>query len=136
MKRLVLVFFLMTMGLASAAGNQYQWHWVRVGLNWDRWGIEEGMADVTIRGEKFKANLYLKEKPKKIYIILKGVLKDGKLKVTQMVPELNAVDPTYAGTHYRTNVNGDSNTYNHETINLSNKQTMIGLARKLPAEHR
>ena len=134
MKKLFTALFLMTVGLANATENQ--WHWIRAGYIWDRWNIEEGMADVTIKGEKFNANLYLKEKPKKIYIILKGVLKGGKLKVTQVVPEMNAVDPTYAGTHYRTNDNGDSDTYNYENINLSNKQTMIGLARKLPAEHR
>ncbi len=128
-KKIVIIFFILSLGLASASGNQ--WHWIRtIGLG-DGWVIEEGMADVIINGENFSAKLYLKDKPKTVYIFLKGVLKKGKLKVTQTVPELNAVDPTYTGTYYQANYKGDSDTRNEESINLSNKQTMIGLTRSL-----
>ncbi|HKD29351.1 MAG TPA: hypothetical protein VKC66_26000 [Xanthobacteraceae bacterium] len=126
------VFLLLCSPVPTFAADD-QWHWVKVGNNFDHaWDIYRGEAEVTINGQQFGAKLFWEDRSG-VQLLLTGTIANGRLTVTETVNDSDVGKSIYAGTHTMSKwtVRIASGATGVETINLSNKLSMIGITRTI-----
>lgn len=127
-KYLKIVLFLMTSGVATAGE---QWHWAYAQNCSNRWNLWQGLADVEIQGVNFQAKLNSGKGPRELSIILKGTIKNGKLKVAATELDSDMGKSDYTGSYIHEKIVDGGPLEAVESINLSNGYSMIGLSRTI-----
>jgi outer membrane biogenesis lipoprotein LolB len=115
---------------ARADAAEGQWQWVKA-TNVGGWEVSEGNADVSIQGEKFNARLFWKGSDKEVKILLRGVIKKGKITVTEEIQGSDYTGSTYEGTFQTKRWKEFSGTLGAESITLSDGWGMIGITRSI-----
>lgn len=128
----VCVFLLLCLPVATFATDD-PWHWVKIGNNFDHaWDIWRGNAEVTIKDGQFSAKLFWDDHSS-VQISLKGKIANGRLTVTETVNDSDIGDSTFTGTLTikRWTVKVADGATGVETINLSDRLSMIGITRTI-----
>jgi hypothetical protein len=130
MRFLFSLLFLLACSNAIAAESH--WRWVKATNNVLRgWDVSEGTADVLIKGERFNAELFLKDSDKDVKLSLHGTIKNGKVSVIETIHESDAGESTYKGTFQRKQWKEFSGPVGAESITLSDGWGMIGITRSI-----
>jgi hypothetical protein len=127
MRAWVLFFVLISASSSVAADNQ--WHWIKAGYTIEEYFVSQGNAEVSIEGDKFIAKLFQGNSHTDVQIIIKGVVKNGKITAKETIQGSDYTDSVYEGTLTIKNWDNFAGTSGAESINLSDGWSLIGIKR-------
>jgi hypothetical protein len=125
-----ILFFLLIAASPSVAADS-QWHWIKAGNTIEEWFVSQGNAEVSIEGDKFTAKLFQGSSHTDAQIILKGVVKNGKITAKETIQGSDYTGSMYEGTLSKKNWENFAGTSGAESINLSDGWSLIGIKRTL-----
>jgi hypothetical protein len=124
---------LLTLFCSALCNGQTQWRWVKVTNNTiNGYSLDEGVAEVAMKGDQFTAKLFSKGPDNHLKILLEGTIKAKRISAKETIQESDYTGSTYHGTFRKKKWEEFSGTVGAESIMLSDGWGMIGITRDIP----